>query len=204
MKKLIFTLCILTAASAGAQDFEHIVTREKAAMDAINAETREYARVRNNIFTAADSVWFLAKQAEHDSLEYIRNGKVLAAMTLSEPPFDYAFLDELYLIAQDVMNRKEIFGGLHTPAVAVYERLDDEEKASEMGELIRRALSPLPEIMPGDTLPDAALRDLDGVTHNLSDYRGKFVLLDMWSSTCAPCIAMFPKLGEFQEVNSNR
>lgn len=206
MKKLILTiLALAVAGGAWAQDFEHIGTHERAAMKANEAETREYARARNltttGTVTPVDSVWFLAKHAEHDSLEYTLNAKVLAAMAHSEPPFDYVFLDQLRMIAQDIMKREKIFGKLHSEAMVIYERLGDEEKRSEMGESIRRALLPLPEVMPGDTLPDATLPDLDSVTHNLSDYRGKFLLLDVWSSTCAPCIASFPELGKLQQAN---
>lgn len=204
MRKLIFILCALTAATAGAQDFEQIEAREKAAMDAIDAETREYFLSRGGVISAADSIWFFLKQAESDSLEYIRNGKVLDAMLRSEPPFDYVFMDKLSLIAQDIMNRGKIFGGLHARAVEVYEHLGEEGKTSEMGESVRRALFPLPEIVPGDAMPDYALAGIDGATHNLSDYRGKYVLLDVWSSSCSPCIAMFPDLDELQEANREK
>ena len=46
----------------------------------------------------------------------------------------------------------------------------------------------------GATVPDFSFTDFEGRTHRLSDYRGKFVLLDFWYSSCAPCAAEVPFL----------
>lgn len=43
---------------------------------------------------------------------------------------------------------------------------------------------------------DFTLPALDGSTIHLSDYRGKVVLLDFWSTTCDPCLAAMPHLVE--------
>jgi len=55
----------------------------------------------------------------------------------------------------------------------------------------------------GDTLgaPDFALRDREGRTVNLRDYRGKTVVLHFWSSDCPPCIAeLNDSIPEFDEL----
>lgn len=41
---------------------------------------------------------------------------------------------------------------------------------------------------------DLALKRFDGTTFNVTDLRGKVVLLDFWSTTCSSCIAAMPKL----------
>ncbi len=40
--------------------------------------------------------------------------------------------------------------------------------------------------------PDLPMLDMNGKTVKLSDYRGKIVVIDFWSTTCKPCVAAFP------------
>lgn len=42
--------------------------------------------------------------------------------------------------------------------------------------------------------PELTLRDSLGNSRPLSDYRGKFVLLEMWASWCRPCIEAMPNI----------
>ncbi len=44
---------------------------------------------------------------------------------------------------------------------------------------------------PAPTLP---LRSLDGATFNLSQYRGKVVVLNFWATWCLPCASEMPSL----------
>ncbi|WP_265446541.1 TlpA family protein disulfide reductase [Acetivibrio straminisolvens] len=46
--------------------------------------------------------------------------------------------------------------------------------------------------------PDFTLKDLDGNTVKLSDYKGKIVFLNFWASWCGPCTSEMP---EFEEVH---
>jgi thiol-disulfide isomerase/thioredoxin len=46
----------------------------------------------------------------------------------------------------------------------------------------------------GSALPDFSFVDLEGKPHKLSDWRGRYLLLDFWSTWCVPCIAEFPTL----------
>jgi peroxiredoxin len=64
-------------------------------------------------------------------------------------------------------------------------------------------LKPLPEkrperpiLLPGHAAPDFTFQDVDGRPRKLSDLRGKVVLLDFWSTSCAPCVFEAPKLVE--------
>ena len=52
----------------------------------------------------------------------------------------------------------------------------------------------------GKYAPLFELQDLSGNTFRLSDYRGKVVLLNFWSTLCAPCTAELPSLGKLAAV----
>lgn len=46
----------------------------------------------------------------------------------------------------------------------------------------------------GFPAPDFALRDLQGRTVRLSDYRGKIVFLNLWATWCPPCREEMPSM----------
>jgi thiol-disulfide isomerase/thioredoxin len=46
---------------------------------------------------------------------------------------------------------------------------------------------------------DFSLKDLDGKTHTLSEYRGKWVVINFWATTCPPCIKEMPELSDFHD-----
>lgn len=46
---------------------------------------------------------------------------------------------------------------------------------------------------------DANLYDLEGKLHHLAELKGKYILLDFWSSGCGPCIMSIPEMKEVQE-----
>ena len=48
--------------------------------------------------------------------------------------------------------------------------------------------------------PDFELKDLAGVPVKLSSFRGKTVVLNFWTKTCAPCLEEMPKLAELASV----
>jgi thiol-disulfide isomerase/thioredoxin len=52
------------------------------------------------------------------------------------------------------------------------------------------------ELKPRAIVPDFDFTDLAGKRGKLSDYAGKFVLLDFWASWCPPCLADVPYLSE--------
>ena len=48
-------------------------------------------------------------------------------------------------------------------------------------------------------LPESALVGLDDAPHSLSDYRGKWVLVNFWATWCPPCRTEMPGLDALQE-----
>ena len=52
--------------------------------------------------------------------------------------------------------------------------------------------------------PDFALKDINGRTVRLSDYRGKVILLDFWATWCGPCKMEIPWFMEFERKYKDR
>ena len=53
-------------------------------------------------------------------------------------------------------------------------------------------------LKPGTQAPDFALQDINGKTFNLSDFRGRKVVLVFWASWCPDCRAEVPDLKAMQ------
>jgi len=52
--------------------------------------------------------------------------------------------------------------------------------------------------------PDFSLKDVDGKTHRLSDYRGKVVMLNFWATWCPPCRFELPSMQRAYEKLKNQ
>ncbi len=46
---------------------------------------------------------------------------------------------------------------------------------------------------------DYSLPDLQGKTHSIADYRGKWVIVNYWATWCPPCQEEIPELVDFHE-----
>ena len=57
--------------------------------------------------------------------------------------------------------------------------------------------------MEGAALPDVTLEDVDGKIHRLTDFRGKYLYIDLWASWCAPCCQEVPYLQKLEKQLKN-
>lgn len=63
--------------------------------------------------------------------------------------------------------------------------------AAEAAQLLALHAAPVP-------VPTLTFVDASGTTRSLADYRGKFVLLNIWATWCVPCRTEMPTLDRLQ------
>ena len=56
----------------------------------------------------------------------------------------------------------------------------------------------------GSEAPDFTVYDMEGNAHNLSDFRGKPVLLNFWASWCGPCQMEMPDFQKYYETHGDK
>jgi len=70
-------------------------------------------------------------------------------------------------------------------------------KAENAGQLA--AIHPL-----GKPLIPFSLPDLDNVTHSISEWQGKVMVINFWATWCAPCLEEIPMFVTMQETYGGR
>lgn len=75
----------------------------------------------------------------------------------------------------------------------VYGNMNDTFKHTNYGEGIAATLEKRKAPQKGDMMADFTAHDTAGIEHRISDYRGKYILLDFWSNGCGPCIMAIPE-----------
>jgi thiol-disulfide isomerase/thioredoxin len=70
---------------------------------------------------------------------------------------------------------------------------------------LRKLYKSLEKFQVGKAAPDFTFKDMSDRTYTLKDFRGKYLLIDVWGVYCGPCIKEIPALkeikAEFHDAN---
>lgn len=70
--------------------------------------------------------------------------------------------------------------------------------------LLAATFSVAAESVKLDAKPDFELQDLDGKTYRISDFRGKWVVVNYWATWCPPCLEEMPELDLFHNTHKDK
>lgn len=75
------------------------------------------------------------------------------------------------------------------------------QSAMNTGEMMQRAMGLFPHVsLPKDSAPQLGFQTLEGRAVNITDFKGSFVVLNVWATWCAPCLKELPALARAQEA----
>lgn len=142
---------------------------------------------------------YLTWMTERANRAFLSDGesdRVLRTIELSRAISPDRFLEELSEV-RNAYDNVEYGGGvsLEGAMMYVYNYLNTPALRKEM----ERLMADIDRLASGQPAPKLVLKDCDGKTFTLDDFRGKYVYLDFWDFGCAPCISEFkviPKLCE--------
>lgn len=158
------------------------------ASDETKARIRELRDLRNVVYEQMDSISEIAQTKQFAAMKKLKP---------SQPWLELlGNLSRICIARPDYKLRKD--------AIELYGLLPEDIKTSLKGQEIYVSLYPPEEAQDGADFPDATFYDLQGNEHHIAEHQGKYILLDFWSSGCAPCIFAFPEMKQVYEKYQDR
>ena len=148
-----------------------------------------------------------ALRLKYDSLKNINN-KLMNQVEANEiqrmkkSEVDAIWMDKLRGLAQSVKYTKDY--PYKEEAIALYNSLTEEQKQHRLAQEAYVMLFPPQHVEVGKEMADTDLFDLQGNKHHLADLKGKYILIDFWSSGCGPCIMAIPEMGELASTYKDK
>ena len=148
-----------------------------------------------------------ALKLKNDSLESINN-KLMNQIGANEiqrmkkTEVDAIWMDKLRGLALSVKYTKDY--PYKEEAIALYNSLTEEQKQHRLAQEAYTMLFPPQHVEVGKEMADTDLFDLQGNKHRLAELKGKYILIDFWSSGCGPCIMAIPEMGELASTYKDK
>lgn len=111
---------------------------------------------------------------------------------MQEAPIGRVWIDKLLLYAS--MMKYETVMPYKEEVKSLYARMSEDEKQTGDGQEITAYIYPPSAVGIGDMMVDGDLYDVNDSLRHISEFKGKFILLDFWSSGCGPCVQSIPEM----------
>lgn len=140
--------------------------------------------LRSKIRAKADSISKLMsplnKAFQKKELDYMKTA-----------PMTNIWVNKLLDYAAFIQNKDSI---CKSEIKGLYMRMTDDQKQTAIGLEIRQHLYPKPTVGIGDEMADGDLYDIEDKLRHISEFKGKYILLNFWSSGCSGCRASIPEI----------
>lgn len=110
-------------------------------------------------------------------------------------PISRIWMEKMVLYAQMSQGMKFLMPFL-AELKELYFSMPKSVKQTADAQLVYQYLFPAAAVGIGDEMVDGELYDTQGTVHHLSEFNGKYILLDFWSRGCGPCLDSFPEMEE--------
>ena len=121
---------------------------------------------------------------------------------MKEAPISKVWIDKLLLYAS--MMKYETVMPYKEEVKSLYARMPETEKQTDAGQEITAYIYPPSVAGIGDMMVDGELYDVNDSLRHISEFAGRFILLDFWSSGCGPCVESIPEMEKVIETYKDR
>ena len=165
-------------------------------------EYQHHSVLQEELYTQARSLSKEEKSAlkiKYDSIENINNKLMIQIRAneirrMKDSEVDAIWMEKLHGLGAYVKYTENF--PYKEETIALYNSLTEEQKQNPLAQETYAMLFPPQHVEVGKEMADADLFDLQGNKHHLKELKGKYILIDFWSSGCGPCIMAIPEMCE--------
>ena len=184
-------------------EHDRFITQSKDILDLLQRDNEFTSYITGRSENKAKSSSELkANESIRDSLSVVTMLRDIDL--LQQMPITTVWLDKLEDISRNIRFYEVYSDTLRSRLQNIYQNINDTDKNSRQGVIANAILYPPAKLKVGDIVPDDEFIDIDGNRHSLSELRGKWILLDFWSSGCYSSVMAFPELKKFQDENADQ
>ena len=121
---------------------------------------------------------------------------------MEEAPVSPVWMDRLLLFAS--MMKYETIMPYKEEVKSLYARMSEADKQTDAGQEITAYVCPPATVGIGDMMADGELYDVNDSLRHISEFKGKFILLDFWSSGCGPCVESIPEMEKVIDIYKDK